>query len=124
MTDYKEEQNNEVEALESIYPDEFQREYDKVFEGTRVTVETFMTWKAKFDAEMAALKSSTDISIDGKKRLTGKELFLADKTLNESDLSFLGEGDTAVAVDETLFENLDDLELDDDDEDDDPDYKP
>lgn len=27
MTDYKEEQNNEIEALESIYPDEFESKY-------------------------------------------------------------------------------------------------
>ncbi|KAF2357092.1 RWD domain [Trinorchestia longiramus] len=112
----------EEEEEERLRTEEEERER-KVFEGTRVTVETFMTWKAKFDAEMAALKNAKESSSDGKKRLTGKELFLADKTLNESDLSFLGEGDTAVAVDETLFENLDELELEDDDADD-PDYKP
>ena len=27
MTDYHEEQNNEIEALESIYPEEYEREY-------------------------------------------------------------------------------------------------
>ena len=63
-----------------------------MFEGTRVSVETFMTWKAKFDAEMAALKKEKGRDEEGKRKLTGRELFMADRTLNESDLSFLGEG--------------------------------
>ena len=29
----------------------------KKFQGTRVTVESFLQWKAKFDAELEALKS-------------------------------------------------------------------
>lgn len=72
----------------------------KVFEGTRVSVETFMTWKAKFDAEMHALKGSKEAEGEGKKRLTGRELFVADKTLNESDLSFLGEGKVYILLNE------------------------
>ena len=37
----------------------------------------------------------------------GRELFMTDTTLNESDLKFLAEaGDTAVTVDESLFEVL------------------
>lgn len=89
------------------------------------------------------------------KKLTGRELFMTDKTLDQSDLKFLDDGnfvfcyfkpdllqnltfilkDTgyymlcnfnhvgdAVKVDESLFQNLDDLDLDDDE--DDPDYDP
>ena len=58
-------------------------------------------------------------------KLTGKELFLRDNTLNESDLKFLLEaGDTIenVKIDEALFQNLDDLELESDT--DDEDYVP
>ena len=120
----------------------------KRFEGTRVTVETFMAWKAKFDAEMAELKR-----IEEKKReaegknagggggaLTGKELFAQNADLDDSDIKFLGGDDDAgdeigggggggggaggggVEVDETLFQDLEDLDFDDDDDEDfDPD---
>ena len=68
----------------------------KRFEGTRVTVETFMAWKLKFDAELAELKR-----IEEKKReaegktggggtLTGKELFTINSDLDDSDIKFLG----------------------------------
>ncbi|XP_076629923.1 RWD domain-containing protein 1 isoform X2 [Colletes latitarsis] len=93
----------------------------KKFEGTRVTVETFLSWKEKFDQEMGYTKRREMAEREGKK-LTGRELFMTDKTLDQSDLKFLDDGD-AVKVDESLFQNLDDLELEDDD-DDDPDYEP
>jgi len=85
----------------------------KRFEGTRVTVETFLAWKASFDAEISALHKSKK---ETEKKLTGKELFLRDSKLNESDLQFLQDGDVAVQIDESLFQDLDDLELDDDDD--------
>ncbi|XP_053976805.1 RWD domain-containing protein 1 [Hylaeus anthracinus] len=91
----------------------------KKFEGTRVTVETFLSWKEKFDQEMGYTKRREIAEREGKK-LTGRELFMTDKTLDQSDLKFLDDGD-AVKVDESLFQNLDDLDLEDDD-DDDPDY--
>lgn len=89
----------------------------KRFEGTRVTVETFMKWKKQFEDEMGITKKRELLEKEGKK-LTGRELFMADKTLNESDLQFLDEGD-AVKVDESLFQDLDDLDLDDDEDDED-----
>ena len=92
----------------------------KKFEGTRVTVETFLCWKEKFDDEMGHTKRREIAEREGKK-LTGRELFMTDKTLDQSDLKFLDDGD-AVKVDESLFQNLDDLDLEDDD-DDDPDYE-
>ncbi|KAG7190949.1 hypothetical protein KM043_007000 [Ampulex compressa] len=92
----------------------------KRFEGTRVTVETFLSWKEKFDEEMGYTKRREMADREGKK-LTGKELFMTDKTLDQSDLKFLDDGD-AVKVDESLFQNLDDLDLEDDDGD--PDYDP
>ncbi|KAJ8927911.1 hypothetical protein NQ314_019541 [Rhamnusium bicolor] len=92
----------------------------KRFEGTRVTVETFMKWKRQFEDDMGITKKREIAEKEGKK-LTGRELFMTDNTLNESDLKFLDEGD-AVKVDESLFQDLDDLDLDDDeDEDFDPD---
>ncbi|CAL1674030.1 unnamed protein product [Lasius platythorax] len=91
------------------------------FEGTRVTVESFLSWKEKFDEEMGYTKRKELADREGKK-LTGRELFMTDKTLDQSDLKFLDDGD-AVKVDESLFQNLDDLDLEDDDEDD-PDFDP
>lgn len=88
----------------------------KRFEGTRVTVETFMKWKKIFEDEMGITKKREMLEKEGKK-LTGKELFMTDKTLNESDLKFLDEGDV-VKVDESLFQDLDDLDLDDEDDED------
>jgi len=117
----------------------------KRFEGTRVTVETFMAWKMKFDAEMAELKRieekrrEAEGKTGGGGNLTGKELFSMNADLDDSDIKFLGDdggggGDDAVVggggggvasgveVDETLFQDLEDLDFDDDDDEDfDPD---
>ncbi|KAJ8683117.1 hypothetical protein QAD02_018909 [Eretmocerus hayati] len=94
----------------------------KRFEGTKVTVETFITWRDKFNEETGYNKRKELAEKEGKK-LTGRELFMTDKSLDQSDLKFLDDGDS-VKVDESLFQNLDDLDLDDDDEDDDPDFNP
>lgn len=90
------------------------------FEGTKVTVETFLSWKREFDAEMASLEKTKAKTELGKK-LTGRELFEKDTSLIESDLKFLEEegGEAAVApadvgaVDESLFQDVEDLEIDD-----------
>nr|CAG4642098.1 EOG090X0F6V [Eurycercus lamellatus] len=83
------------------------------FHGTPVTVENFLAWKESFDAEMAALKNKPTERDDKEKKLTGRELFILDKSLIESDLKFLEDGGEVVRVDESLFQDLDDLELDD-----------
>ncbi|XP_011298616.1 RWD domain-containing protein 1 [Fopius arisanus] len=111
-------QRTERAARKLVEEEEAER---KRFEGTRVTVETFMNWKKKFDEEMGHTRRRELALLQGKK-LTGRELFMTDNTLNQSDLKFLDDGD-AVKVDESLFQNLDDLDLDDND-DDDPDYDP
>jgi len=93
------------------------RKRGKKLEGTKVTIESFLAWKADFDKERMEkmlVKEKT-----GKEKLTGRELFMTDTTLNESDLKFLAEaGDTAVTVDESLFEDLEDLDIDDDSDED------
>lgn len=76
----------------------------KKFEGTRVTVETFLAWKAQFDKELQALRSEKEREEEKNKKFTGRELFQKDDTLNESDLTFLGDG-KASAV---LYVNSDD----------------
>jgi RWD domain/DRG Family Regulatory Proteins, Tma46 len=92
----------------------------KKFEGTRVSVETFMAWKKEFDLDMGITEKREKALIDSKK-LTGKELFLRDTTLNESDLKFLLEaGDSIenVKIDESLFADIGDLDIDDSDDED------
>lgn len=96
-------------------------EEQRKLEGTKVTMESFLAWKAEFDEEMRLKKGAVVVRKGTKK--TGRELFMYDLSLNDSDLKFLAEtGDTAVTVDESLFEDMDDLDIDDDE--DDSDYKP
>lgn len=96
---------------------EAEAEEMKRFEGTRVTVESFMAWKRKFDVEMAELEKQKHRDEGGNKKLTGRELFEKDKTMIESDLKFLSEDITLetdeVVVDESLFQEIEDLDLDD-----------
>lgn len=100
----------------------------KKFEGTRVTVETFMKWKLEFE-EQTGVNAKRILSTADSKKLTGKELFMRDTTLNDSDIKFLMEaGDSIenVKIDESLFQNIGDLDIDDDEDDDedDEDYVP
>ncbi|KYO18883.1 RWD domain-containing protein 1 [Alligator mississippiensis] len=193
MTDYSEEQRNELEALESIYPDSFtvlsenptcftitvtseagendetvqttlkftyRQNYPdetplyeivsqdnledndvtdilklleqqveenlgmECFHGTPVTIENFLSWKAKFDTELLEIKRKKmkEEEQAGKNKLSGKQLFEMDHNLDTSDIQFLEEAGNSVEVDESLFQEMDDLELE--DEDDDPDYNP
>lgn len=118
----KSEADNEKEEAKRL-KDEEER---KKFEGTRVTVESFMAWKTKFELDMGITERKEKLLGESKK-LTGKELFLQDNTLNESDLKFLmdaGEPIESVRIDESLFQNIEDLELDSDEDDDDEDYVP
>ena len=119
--------------------------FQKRLEGTKVTVESFMAWKRKFDEERLALKAKVKKEVLNDKDwlkillvdnasmfffqdlgLTGKEQFLNNADI---DLAPIGGGDgadadvaaAAVAVDESLFEDLDDLDVGDSDLDDDSD---
>lgn len=103
-----------------------EEEERKKFEGTRVSVETFMTWKTKFELDMGITERKEKILAETRK-LTGRELFMQDNTLNESDLKFLmdaGEPIENVRIDESLFQNIEDLELGESEDDDDEDYVP
>ncbi|KAJ1908171.1 rwd domain-containing protein [Tieghemiomyces parasiticus] len=77
------------------------------FVGTRVAPESFMAWKAKFDAEMAEIQraqNSQKRNVEKNKKLTGRQMFEKDKSLARSDANFMEEGDTA--VDASLFERV------------------
>lgn len=53
-------------------------------------MESFIAWKKEFELEMGLTqKKEKD---DKNKKLTGRELFVLDKSLNQSDLKFLEEG--------------------------------
>ncbi|KAG8520282.1 RWD domain-containing protein 1, partial [Galemys pyrenaicus] len=80
----------------------------QLFDGTPVTIENFLSQKAKFDAELLEIK---------KKRMN---LFETDHNLDTSDNQFLEDAGNNVEVDE--FQEMDDLELEDDE--DDPDHNP
>ncbi|KAH8382100.1 hypothetical protein KR009_001891 [Drosophila setifemur] len=98
---------------------EVEEEERKKFEGTRVTVESFMKWKIDFEETtgIAVKREKNNTS----KKLTGRELFMCDNTLNDSDIKFLleaGDSIEKVKIDEALFQDIGELDLDDDDDED------
>ena len=105
------------DALDKKKREEEEAEMKK-FEGTRVTVETFMVWKTKFDEELKKADKNWSNKQEISKRLTGKQLFEQNKSLIESDLQFLDDQDLDidVTVDESLFQDIDELDIDDNDD--------
>ncbi|XP_071368998.1 RWD domain-containing protein 1-like [Centroberyx affinis] len=98
-------------------------EAEKVaFQGTVVTIENFLAWKATFEMDMAEIrrKRQKEEEQAGKTKLTGKQLFETDHNLDTSDIQFLEDAGNNVEVDESLFQDIDDLDLDEDDPDFDP----
>lgn len=88
------------------------------YKGTPVTLENFLAWKIRFDEEMRAAGKQLikDISAKASAKLTGKQMFERDSSMNVSDMQFLTNETTTpggVKVDESLFQDLDDLDLDD-----------
>ena len=111
ITQVKEQKKLERAQEEERKKQELEESERKKFEGTRVTVESFIAWKRKFDSEMQS--SQKVVKVDDNRKLTGKEMFLTDKNLIDSDLNFPdlnNDGDDDdVKVDETLF--LEDLDF-------------
>ncbi|VEL33388.1 unnamed protein product [Protopolystoma xenopodis] len=92
-------------------------EEEKKFTGTKLTIETFLVWKEAFLNDPSVHLKIRESRKSDDKRLTGRELFLRDNRFDDSDLQFLtSEGGEIVEVDERLFVDLDELDLDDDDE--------
>ncbi|KAL1501352.1 hypothetical protein ABEB36_006686 [Hypothenemus hampei] len=116
-TKYEKDKKAKEEREEQLLKEQEEAERQR-FEGTRVTIETFLKWRQQFEEEMGIDKKRELAEKEGRK-LTGRELFMTDNTLNESDLKFLDESDR-VKVDESLFQDLDDLDDDEDDDDFDP----
>ncbi|XP_029599347.1 RWD domain-containing protein 1 [Salmo trutta] len=102
--------------------EEAAEEAEKVlFQGTVVTIENFLSWKAKFELEMAELRRKRQKEEEqqqaGKIKLTGKKLFETDHNLDTSDIQFLEDSGNSVEVDESLFQDFEELDLDEDDPD-------
>lgn len=116
LTEKLNKDNEDRKTFEADEKDRLERQREeeelKRFEGTKVTVECFLKWKAAFEKEQRELKKKDD---SGSKKPTGKQLFERDAELFNSDLQFV-DSEEAVEVDESLFQNLDDLDLDDDGE--------
>lgn len=99
---------------------ERQAEENRKIDGTPVTKQSFLIWKAKFDAEMLKIsleklkKTSEQSSSTITKRLTGRELFESDNSMIESDLNFVEDLDQDQI--EALMQDVHGLELDEDDE--------
>lgn len=86
------------------------------FVGTAVDKNTFAEWLSKFRQELLTMDPEfKKRELDRKSKLSGRGLFEKDLTLASSDAAYLEEGE--VAVDISLFEQMDDLELEDDLED-------
>ncbi|XP_035986608.1 RWD domain-containing protein 1 isoform X2 [Fundulus heteroclitus] len=116
--------NEIVDAMKNRQEEETLRkakeaeEAEKVaFQGTVVTIENFLAWKVKFELEMAEFrrKKQKEEEQAGKPKLTGKQLFERDHNLDTSDIQFLEDAGNNVEVDESLFQDIEDLDLDEDD---------
>ncbi|VDN82005.1 unnamed protein product [Brugia pahangi] len=73
----------------------------KKSESTRVTPEVFTAWKKKFDVEIRAIHE-----VEGTKKLTGRQLFLRDSTLNLSDVALMQAAGNEIEFDESLFDEV------------------
>uniref|UniRef100_A0A3Q4N7J5 RWD domain-containing protein 1 n=1 Tax=Neolamprologus brichardi TaxID=32507 RepID=A0A3Q4N7J5_NEOBR len=133
VTAVQEKLNTIVDVMKNRQEEEKRRkekeaqEAEKVaFQGTVVTIENFLAWKAKFELEMAELrrKRQKEEEQAGKPKLTGTRSFSGNnlfpvKFLLTPWLSSYAAGNN-VEVDESLFQDIEDLDLDEDDPDFDP----
>lgn len=86
-----------------------------------------MTWRNAFELEFGIAERKAK-EVEANRKLTGRELFMIDQSLIDSDIIFLqSQGDSIenVKIDESLFQALDlEEDLPSDDDSDDLDYKP
>lgn len=115
VQDYVNEEKDNIKQRREDEKERIEREEKeaeaKKCHGTRVTVASFMEWKDKFMAEIRAIEEEKKKASMKNKKMTGKEIFM--KKGNLADDCEVLEGEEAVEVDESLFEDIDDLELED-----------
>ena len=127
VTAVQEKLNEIVDQIKTRREEETEKEAEEaekqLFDGTPVTIENFLNWKAKFDAELLEIKKKRvkEEEQAGRNKLSGKQLFETDHNLDSSDIQFLEDAGNSVEVDGSLSQEMDNLELDDED---DPDYSP
>ncbi|XP_055273722.1 RWD domain-containing protein 1-like [Moschus berezovskii] len=128
VTAVQEKLNEIVDQIKTRREEKKEKEAEEaekqLFHGTPVTIENFLNWKTKFDAELLEIKKKwmKEEEQAGKNKLSGRQLFETDHNLDTSDIQFLEDAGNNVEVDESLFQEMDDLELEDDE--DDSDYNP
>jgi len=135
LTDLCEELNKQRdEKIEQLKLEEEERHTKKLV-GTPVTLETFTVWKIAFQLEMKAKleEKLSQFEKDMEGRPTGKQLFKnkqAKGVEDDLDVTAFAAEEDKVEVDEKLFEDFEDLDMEDldglDDEldSDDEDYVP
>ena len=76
-----------------------------------MTVESFMVWKERFDAELEGLKGEEQRKQEAalKGRLSGKQLFLSKKAVDDDDVQLIIANQ--VEVDESLFDDMGEIDL-------------
>lgn len=100
----------EEETQKKVEQDEKDR---RRLEGTPVTVESFLAWKARFDEELGRNKR---VVVDAaSRRPTGREQFLKDASLCTSDIRLIEESGEELKIDESLYgdADLDDVAISD-----------
>ncbi|KAF9581389.1 RWD domain-containing protein 1 [Lunasporangiospora selenospora] len=111
---------NKKDAREREREEKAQRELEeeaKRKRGTQVTVDSFLNWKGKFDADMAEkerIEKGLKRADPKLSKPTGRQLFEQDHSLAKSDAAFAEEGEEDVDV--SKFERQLVLEDDEDDE--------
>lgn len=93
--------------------------------GTQVTLESFIEWKTKFDAEMKALaeQGKKVVVAEVDERPTGKQMFLTNRVKADEEDALVAEGENE-DISSTLDRKMAAGEDDDDDEDDDEEWVP
>ncbi|WMV22408.1 hypothetical protein MTR67_015793 [Solanum verrucosum] len=101
------------ETDEGVEDDEAKKEEVIVPHGEAVTVETFLAWRERFEAELALerakLMPDAALSVSKEKKLTGRQWFESGRA----------SGKAATATAEESDEDVDDIDFDDDDFEDD-----
>ncbi|XP_071800933.1 RWD domain-containing protein 1-like [Asterias amurensis] len=100
----------EVKLQEEEQENQKREEEELKIKGKLMTIESFLIWKESFDKERLIAREKKMAATQSQK-LSGKELFERDHNLVDSDMALLDETDR-VEVDESLFQEMEDLDLD------------